>query len=49
MPEVLVALDPTEVSEQEGAIRAPLLPPATPGGRPRRVQLRVILKGIFPV
>lgn len=49
MPEVLVALYPTEVSDQEWAILAPLLPPAKPGGRPRSVKLRAILNGIFHV
>src|SRR5215831_2666854 len=49
MPEALVALYPSDVSEHEWAILAPLLPPAKPGGRPRSVNLRVILNGIFHV
>lgn len=49
MPEALAALYPSELSEQEWAILAPLLPPAKPGGRPRSVKLRVILDGIFHV
>ena len=40
---------PSELSQQEWAILAPLLPPAKPGGRPRTVNLRVILNGIFYV
>ena len=37
---------PSELSDQEWAILMPLLPPAKPGGRPRTVNLRVILNGI---
>jgi len=37
---------PTDLSEREWAILAPLLPPAKPGGRPRTVDLRRILNGI---
>src|SRR5262245_8791533 len=40
---------PTELSDREWAILAPLLPEAKPGGRPRTVDLRVILNGIFYV
>ena len=40
---------PSELSEREWAILAPLLPPPKPGGRPRTVNLRVILNGIFYV
>lgn len=43
------AFSPSELSQQEWAILAPLLPPAKPGGRPRTVNLRVILNGIFYV
>jgi putative transposase len=39
----------TDLSNQEWAILAPLLPPAKPGGRPRSVDLRRILEGIFSV
>jgi transposase len=38
---------PTNLSDQEWAVLAPLLPPAKPGGRPRSVDLRHILDGIF--
>jgi putative transposase len=37
---------PTDLSEREWAILAPLLPPPKPGGRPRTVDLRRILNGI---
>jgi transposase len=40
---------PTELSDAEWAVLAPLLPPAKPGGRPRRVDLRSLLDGIFYV
>ena len=42
-------LSPSDVSDQEWAVLAPLLPPAKPGGRPRSVDLRQILTGIFSV
>jgi putative transposase len=37
---------PTDLSERDWAILAPLLPPAKPGGRPHTVDLRRILNGI---
>lgn len=40
---------PSELSDSEWALLAPVLPPAKPGGRPRSVNLRVILNGIFYV
>jgi putative transposase len=40
---------PTELSDGEWAILAPLFPGARPGGRPRTVDLRVILNGLFYV
>ena len=40
---------PSDLSDSEWAILAPLLPPGKSGGRPRRVDLRVILKGIVHV
>ncbi len=39
------ALYPTDLSDGEWA----LLPPATPGGRPRSSDLRLILNAIFSV
>jgi putative transposase len=38
---------PTNLSDQEWAVLAPLLPSAKPGGRPRSVDLRRILDGIL--
>jgi putative transposase len=49
VPAGLVVPSPSDLSDHEWAIRAPLLPPAKPGGRPRRVTVRVIVDGIFPV
>jgi putative transposase len=49
MPEVLVALDPTELSDHEWAILAPVLPPAKPRGRPRSVHRQALLMGIVSV
>lgn len=39
----------TDLSDAEWAILAPLLPPAQPGGRPRKWPLRTICNGIFYV
>ena len=38
---------PSDLSNREWQILAPLLPPAKPGGRPRTVNLRLILNGIL--
>jgi transposase len=46
---VSAAFYPSELSDQEWAILAPLLPPAKLGGRPRTVNLRMILNGIFSI
>ena len=40
---------PSELSDREWSLLEPLLPPAKPGGRPRSVDLRQILNGIFHV
>lgn len=40
---------PTDLSDREWALLEPLLPPAKPGGRPRSVNLRVILNGLLYV
>lgn len=40
---------PAELSNREWDILEPLLPPAKPGGRPRSVNLRKVLNGIFHV
>jgi transposase len=38
---------PTDMTEAEWAIVAPLIPPAKRGGRPRRVNVREVLNAIF--
>ena len=38
---------PSDLSDAEWIILAPLLPPAPTGGRPRKWPLRTILDGIF--
>jgi transposase len=40
---------PSDLSNQEWALLAPLLPPPKPGGRPRSVDLRRICNGVFHV
>src|SRR5579871_2410854 len=40
-------LYPSDVTDAEWMVLASLLPPAKPGGRPRSVDLRQILNGIF--
>jgi putative transposase len=42
-------LYPSDLSEAEWRVLAPLLPPAKPGGRPRSVDLRRICNGLFHV
>jgi putative transposase len=39
----------SDLSDAEWAILEPLIPPAKPGGRPRSVNMRHILNGIFYV
>ncbi len=48
-PSTLSTLYPTDVTDQEWAILAPLLPPPKPGGRPRTVNLRLIGNGLFHI
>jgi putative transposase len=38
---------PSDLTDAQWRLLAPLLPPAKPGGRPRSVNLREILNGIF--
>jgi putative transposase len=38
---------PTDLTEAQWAILAPLIPPAKPGGRPRQVDMREVLNAIF--
>jgi putative transposase len=49
MTPALAVSYPTDLSDPEWAILEPLLPPPKPGGRPRSVNLRLILNGIFYV
>jgi transposase len=45
----MAILYPSDLSDQEWAILAPLIPPVRPGGRPRKWEMRCILNGIFYV
>ena len=38
---------PTDLNDQEWKILEPLIPPAKPGGRPRKQDMREIANGIF--
>lgn len=38
---------PTDMTDEQWELLLPLLPPAKPGGRPRRVELRAIVNAIF--
>ncbi len=40
---------PSDLSDEEWALLSPLIPPAKPGGRPRSVEIRRILNGLFYV
>ena len=40
---------PSDLTAAEWARIAPLIPPAKPGGRPRAVDMREVLNGIFDV
>ncbi len=40
---------PSDLTDAEWARLAPLIPPAKPGGRPRGVDMREVLNGIFYV
>ncbi len=42
-------LYPSDLSDAEWALLEPLIPPEKPGGRPRRVEMRAVLTGIFSV
>jgi putative transposase len=42
-------LYPSDLTDAEWAILAPLIPPEKPGGRPREVDMRSVLNGIFYV
>jgi putative transposase len=38
---------PSDLTDAEWAILAPLIPPAKPGGHPRRVDMRQVLNALF--
>jgi putative transposase len=38
---------PTDLTDSEWAILAPLIPPAKPGGRPRTTEMREVVNAIF--
>jgi putative transposase len=40
---------PSDLTDDEWEILEPLIPPAKPGGRPRQVEMRAVLNGIFYV
>jgi putative transposase len=40
---------PSDLSDDEWALMSPLIPLGKPGGRPRSVQIRRILNGLFYV
>lgn len=43
----LIEIYPSNLTNAEWAILEPLLPAGKPGGRPRKVDLRAVLNGIF--
>jgi len=40
---------PSDLTDEEWTLLKPLIPPAKPGGRPRRWEMREILNAIFYV
>ena len=42
-----LCLYPSDLSDQEWEILAPLIPPAKPGGRPRKWQMSKMLNALF--
>src|SRR5215471_17958025 len=42
-------LYPSDLTDEEWALLEPLIPPEKPGGRPRQVDMRAVLNGIFYV
>ncbi len=40
---------PTDLTERRGRRLAPHIPPASPGGRPRRVEVRAVVNGSLDV
>ena len=47
MPSFLLYPYPSDLSNQEWELLAPLIPPAKPGGRPRRWPMRKMLNAVF--
>ncbi len=45
----LMEVYPSDLSNEEWAMLDPLIPPGKPGGRPREVDMRAVLNGIFYV
>ncbi len=45
----LMEVYPSDLSNEEWAMLEPLIPPGKPGGRPREVDMRAVLNGIFYV
>lgn len=45
----LMEVYPSDLSDDEWAILEPLIPAGKPGGRPRQVEMRDVLNGIFYV
>jgi transposase len=39
--------DPSDISDEEGAILEPLIPPAKPGGRVRTTNMRAVINALF--
>jgi putative transposase len=42
-------LYPSDLTDREWDLSKPLIPPAQPGGRPRKLDMRMVLKAIFSV
>ncbi|MCS7306031.1 MAG: transposase [Thermoguttaceae bacterium] len=38
---------PSDLTEEQWQVIAPLIPPARPGGRPRRVNILALVNGMF--
>ena len=38
---------PSDLTDEEWAVIAPLIPAAKPGGRPRKVDMRAVLNALF--
>jgi putative transposase len=38
---------PTDLTDAQGVLIAPLIPPPKPGGRPRQVEIRAVINALF--